>query len=82
MALIAGTVTIGSDGAASGTGLALAIAQAKLDAFEASLPDNAAALSAVYSSIAADSQATATAIVSYLVANAVPIVGGNSGTLT
>lgn len=80
MALDAGTVSIDSDGVATGDGLALALAEAKLAAFE--LPENAGAKAVVVAGIAADCQATADAVVAYFLANAIPVVDGVEGTLT
>lgn len=82
MALTSGAVTIDSSGVASGTGLALAMAEAKLAAFADSLPTDANALAAVYAGIAATCNADAKAIIEYFLANAVPVVDGTSGTLT
>lgn len=80
MALDAGTVSIDSDGVAIGDGLAMALAEAKLAAFE--LPENAGAKAVVVAGIAADCNATAEAIVAYFIANAEPIVDGQTGALT
>jgi hypothetical protein len=82
MALVAGTVAISSDGTVTGDGLAEALADAKLAAFADSLPTNANALAAVYAGIAADANATANAVITYLLANAEPVVDGITGTLT
>jgi hypothetical protein len=81
MALVAGTVAIASNGSTSGTGYAKALADAKLAAFGDSLPTNATAKAAVYASIEADCNASA-AIITYLLANAEPVVDGMTGTLT
>ena len=82
MPLVAGSVTIDSEGTAAGTGLARALADAKLAAFAGDLPTDANALASVYAGIAADCTATADAVVTYLLANAAPVVDGVTGTLT
>jgi len=71
MSLTAGTVTISATGTISGTGLAEALASAKIAAFASSLPSDNNALASVYAGIAADCNSTAAAIISYLVANTV-----------
>lgn len=81
MAISAGTVTIAADGTTSGSGFAKALADAKLAAFAGQFPSDSNALAAVYTGIAADCNASA-AIITYLLANAVPVVSGNNGTLT
>jgi hypothetical protein len=82
MPIVAGSVTIDDEGTAAGTGLALALANAKLDAFSDDLPTDENALASVYVGIAADCNATALALVTYLLDNAEPIVDGVTGTLT
>jgi len=70
MAMLAGSVSIDADGVATGSGFALALAEAKLEAYdELGLPSDPNALAAVYAGIAAECNLAAT-VITYIQANA------------